>query len=302
MPSVSRKAGALAPLSFIPPLLPVPAETPPEGEGWLHEIKHDGNRTMLVIERGQARAFTRRGLDWTSEYRRITDASAALKCRTAILDGEVIVQDKRGLSDFVGLRHAIHREPHRLIYYAFDILHLDGRDLRPLPLTERKEELASLIGRRNPKNPIQFSEALTVDGAKVFTAAEAMGLEGIVSKKASSRYVSGRSPAWRKTKCMTENDFVVIGAAPNPGGAPLALLAREDGDGLRYAGTAFVTLPGEERDCFWTGIERFATTRPAIPHLRNSKTAWCKPRMRVRARHLKGGGEMLRHGSLKALI
>jgi bifunctional non-homologous end joining protein LigD len=127
--------------------------------------------------------------------------------------------------------------------------------------------------------------------------------EGI-SKKATSRYVSGRSPAWRKTKCMTESEFVVIGAEPNPGGAPFALLAREAAEWLVYAGSAFVTLSDTARERFWTDIDKLAIRRPVVPRLRgeNRKATWCRPEMKVRARHLKGGGEMLRHGTLIALL
>jgi bifunctional non-homologous end joining protein LigD len=127
--------------------------------------------------------------------------------------------------------------------------------------------------------------------------------EGI-SKKATSRYVSGRSPAWRKTKCMTESEFAEIGAEPNPGDAPFAQLAREKAEGLVYAGSAFVTLSDTARERFWTDIDKLAIRRPVVPRLRreNRKATWCGPEMKVRARHLKGGGEMLRHGTLIALL
>src|SRR5918996_668219 len=120
------------PLGFIPPQLPTLTDQPPEGEGWIHEVKHDGYRTLLVIERGKARAYTRQGHDWSERYPGIVEAAAKLRCRTAILDGEVIVQDERGASDFEALQLALRFWPGRLIFYAFDLLHLDG-NLRQRP-------------------------------------------------------------------------------------------------------------------------------------------------------------------------
>src|SRR5688500_13797587 len=130
LPAMSaERAASLRPglLGFVRPLLPALVEAPPAGAGWLHEIKHDGYRTLLVVEGGKARAFTKNGHNWTDKYRRVVDAAAKLPCATAIVDGEMVVQDDRGIADFSALRHAIFSEPHRLVFYAFDILHLDGR-------------------------------------------------------------------------------------------------------------------------------------------------------------------------------
>jgi len=116
---------------------------PPAGPNWIHEIKHDGFRTLLRIDRGEVRAFTRGGLDWSDKYGRVIDACSKLKCQSALIDGEIIVQDKNGLSDFAALRAAIEGAPHRLVMFAFDLLFLDGQDLRRLPLIERREKLSS---------------------------------------------------------------------------------------------------------------------------------------------------------------
>ena len=290
------------PLGFIEPLIPTLVEEPPAGEGWLHEIKHDGHRTLLIVENGTARAFTRRGHDWTSLYAPVVKEAGRLRCRAAILDGELVVQAHDGRSDFNALRHAIHAEPHRLVFFAFDVLHLGDRDLRPAPLTDRRDLLGDLLGVRAPDSPIQFSEALEGDGAAIFAAAEGMGLEGIVSKRAASRYQSGRSTAWLKTKCMTESEFVVVGMEPNPGGAPFALLAREEEGELIYAGSAFVTLPQPERDLFWTSAEALKMKRSAMKlGAGGRKATFVKPEMRVRAKHMRAEG-MLRHASLTALL
>src|SRR5262249_39171835 len=153
---------------------------------------------MLVVERGSASAYTRNGHDWSDRYPGIIAAARKLQCRNAILDGEVIVQDARGVSDFEALQTALRSKTERLIFYAFDLLHLDGKELRDTPLVERRTKLAELV-RRTPDSPIQFSEEFVGDAAAFFRACAAHELEGIVSKLATSRYRSGRSKTWLKS-------------------------------------------------------------------------------------------------------
>jgi bifunctional non-homologous end joining protein LigD len=148
---------------------------PPSGEEWIHEIKHDGHRTLIVIDQGKVRAYSRPGRDWTGLYRRVVDAAGKLSCRAALLDGEIIVQDQQGISDFEALRSAIRKAPHRLVFFAFDLLHLDGHDLRRTPLIERRAALRGLI-EPDPRSPIQFSDHVDCDGAKFFKAAAELGL------------------------------------------------------------------------------------------------------------------------------
>jgi bifunctional non-homologous end joining protein LigD len=109
-------------LGFIKPELPTLVPEPLTGEGWIHEIKYDGYRTLIIIDQGRVRAFSRQGRDWTGPYRRVADACARLPCRAAILDGEIVVQDENGKSDFEALRSAIYKAPHRIVFFAFDLL------------------------------------------------------------------------------------------------------------------------------------------------------------------------------------
>src|SRR5262245_12923133 len=125
---------APTPIGFIRPEIPTLAAGPPSGEGWIHEIKYDGYRTLIVIDRGKVKAFSRHGRDWTGPYRRVVEAVGKLSCAAAMIDGEAIVQDENGLSDFDALRSAIHKAPDRIVFFAFDLLHLDGQDLRRIPL------------------------------------------------------------------------------------------------------------------------------------------------------------------------
>ena len=128
-----------------------------------------------------------------------------------------------------------------------------------------------------------------------------MGLEGIVSKRATSRYRSGRSTSWLKTKCMAESEFVVIGVERQPGQVPFALLAREEDSRLAYAGSAFVTLGGADGELFWRRAADLASEEPALKEFRTRTAQWLRPEMRVRARHLKGG-DKLRHATIAGVI
>ena len=138
-------------LQFIPFQQPTLANEPPAGGSWVHEVKYDGYRTQLIVENGAARAFTRRGFDWTERYQPVADAAAKLPCQSAILDGEMIVTGAKGEPDFRALRAAITSKPGRLVFVAFDLLHLDGRDIRRQPLLERKRLLWELVGTAEGK-------------------------------------------------------------------------------------------------------------------------------------------------------
>jgi bifunctional non-homologous end joining protein LigD len=133
-------------LRFIEPQLASPVDQPPEGKHWIHEIKHDGYRCQVLLQQGQGRVFTRNGHDWTDRFYSIVRAAANLRCQSAIIDGEAIVQKGDGASDFEALGSAMRRNPHSIILYGFDLLHLDGKDLRQQTLMERRASLKQLVG------------------------------------------------------------------------------------------------------------------------------------------------------------
>ena len=283
-------------LQFISPQLATAVDHPPPRAGWIHEVKHDGYRTLLIIERHTARAFTRNGFDWSDHYAGITRAAAKLDCRSAIIDGEVIVQNERGVSDFEALKSAIRWTPQRLLFCAFDLLHLNGKDLRDLPLVERRARLRELVPS---EHPFLFSEEFTGDAAAFFKACADRQLEGIVSKLASSKYRSGRSKTWLKTKCFTEGSFIIIGTARDrKTKAPLALLARADAEGLAYAGSAFIALSAHEREALKARLKTSKVERCPIPKLRFRDAEWVKPQLLARVRHL-AGVKYLRHGTVR---
>jgi bifunctional non-homologous end joining protein LigD len=187
----------------------------------------------VLLERGQARVLTRNGHDWSDRYPSIVRAASNLRCRSAIIDGEAIVQNGEGASDFEALQSAMRWNPHSIILYAFDLMHLSGKDLRQQPLSERRSILKALIGS-DEESLLQFSEEFRGDGAAFFKACADKGLEGIVSKHVLAPYRSGRSKTWLKTKCFTESTFVVVGTdRDRKTGSLRALLAYPNSAGLR---------------------------------------------------------------------
>jgi ATP-dependent DNA ligase len=185
-----------APTDSYEPCIPIRAAKPPAGPDWVHEIKHDGYRLMVRGAPPLVRLFTRRGFDWTDRYPTIAAAAAKLTARSFTIDGEAVVCGPDGVAVF----EALHRRQRvkEAILYAFDLLELDGKDLRPRPLGERKARLAKLLTRKT--GGIVFNEHTEEDGATVFRHACKLGFEGIVSKRLSKPYQSGRSGQWLKVK------------------------------------------------------------------------------------------------------
>jgi bifunctional non-homologous end joining protein LigD len=188
------------PPGFIAPCLPSPAERPPAGAGWVHEIKHDGFRLMARRDGAGVRLITRRGNDWTQRYPLIAATVDALRVRSCLLDGEAVACGDDGLPAFDHLRYR--RADAGVFLFAFDLLELDGQDLRREPLETRKATLASLLRKAGPG--VQLNDHLQhEDGELVFRHACKLGLEGIVSKRLGSRYRSGRSPDWLSSRTRT---------------------------------------------------------------------------------------------------
>ena len=220
------------------PQLATPADVAPKGKGWIHEIKYDGYRTLVFVENGKARLITRNGHDWTNRYSALAKAFEKLPCKSAILDGEVVVQDPRGITSINLLEHALSEgDSHAMTFFAFDLCYLDGHDLSGARLIDRKQALEGLIGPLiDDRSPIQFSDHVEGDGAALFAQASRMGLEGIVSKRTDARYVQARSASWVKVKRVDIGAFVVIGFLSNlPRSASSLILAEERDGELVYA-------------------------------------------------------------------
>jgi bifunctional non-homologous end joining protein LigD len=183
-------------LGFVAPCLPSSADRPPKGAGWIHEIKHDGFRMMVRRGNAGVRLFTRNGYDWTHPYPLIHQAAHALRAQSFLLDGEAVNCNKNGYPDFDVLRHR--KNDQTVFLYAFDLIELDGRDLRPEPIETRKAALLKLL--RNSDYGIFLNEHIEDEASTVFQHACKLGFEGIVCKRRGSPYVSGRSSHWLKLK------------------------------------------------------------------------------------------------------
>ena len=288
------KAGG-ARLRFIEFQLPTLVEVPPEGDEWIHEIKYDGYRTQLLIERGRALACTRNAFDWSANYGSIIEQAAALPVKSAIIDGEVIVMNDAGLSDFGALRSAIRWDPSGLVFVGFDLIHLNGKDFRPRPTIERREALAVLISHST--GAIQFSHHVEGGGKAFYEAADKMGAEGMVSKRASAPYRSGRTESWLKIKCYEETDYEVAGVLREPGRPAVAYMVTPD-HARRYVGGAFITLNEKMRERLWARVQ--AKAKPVKGMTAKPGTQWLKPGLIGRVRHLKGEQE-LRHATLQEI-
>lgn len=211
----------------------------PAGDDWLHEIKFDGYRAITSVAGSRVVIRTRNALDWTKRFSPLVKPLTELPCDAALFDGEITVSDAEGRSDFGALQTALSEGAGGFGYYIFDLLHLDGEDLRRLPLLERKEKLRNLLQYAAKRGPLFYSSHIEGKGADTFSHACDLKLEGIISKRATDPYRSGRTQSWLKIKCGMEQEFVIIGWRPSDkAGRPfssLLLALRENGE-LRYAG------------------------------------------------------------------
>jgi bifunctional non-homologous end joining protein LigD len=224
---------------FIAPELALQSETPPGGEGWLHELKLDGYRIQARKDGDGVQLLTRTGLDWTHRLKTIAALVGELPAEKAILDGEVVVLAENGSTSFADLQAAFQEGVKKpLTYFVFDLLHLNGHSTRDLPLSRRKEMLAKVVDGAGEF--LRFSEHIEGGGGEVFKSACELHAEGIVSKRAESKYSSGRTGDWLKLKCVHEQEFVIGGfTLPSNGnhGVGALLLGYYDDEGkLIYAG------------------------------------------------------------------
>jgi bifunctional non-homologous end joining protein LigD len=188
--------------TFIRPCQPARATKPPKGDGWLHEPKLDGYRLQIVKEGRLVRLHSKSGYDWTERFLDVASGLAGLPCRSAVIDAELCFQAANGAPDSRGLPAALSsRQPHELVVFAFDLLHRDGVDLRPLPLNERRRRLERLVARSDLPG-LNLVECFD-EGEKLLEVAERMHLEGIVSKRRAAPYRSGECRDWVKVKTQS---------------------------------------------------------------------------------------------------
>ena len=229
------------PPEFVKPQLAQLVEKVPSGTDWLHEIKFDGYRTLCRIDGDEIRFLTRGGQDWSAKYKKLIDTAKKLKLENALLDGELVWVNENGQIDFQKLQNALSENKFdHVVYYIFDLLFLNGEDLREKSLRDRKAALEKLL-KPMQKTPFRYSEHWQNRGEQMFKESCRLKLEGVVSKSADSSYISGRSGIWKKTKCSLRQEFVIGGYTSSGAdhrlfGALLLGAYENNGKNLRYVG------------------------------------------------------------------
>ena len=284
---LARVAGARKAIlpPFVEPSLALQVARPPAGGGWIHEIKHDGYRIEARLDGGKVKLLTRKGLDWTRRFSAVAEAVRGLAAKAALLDGEIIVQDESGHGSFSGLQSDLKAgRQDRMVYFAFDLLHLDGFDLRGCPLNERKRLLGELISRSPAAFALRFNDHLGDAGDDMLPQACRLGLEGIVSKRVDLPYLSGRGEHWVKSKCMLRQEFIVLGLLPSSdikdAVGSLVLGYRADGR-LMHAGRAGTGFSAKDARALYRQLDAMKSAMPefgnAVSRMAAKGVVWVKP-------------------------
>ena len=265
-PDLSNARKAQLPRTLSPQLA-TPAESPPTGPGWRFEPKWDGYRTLARIEGGDVRLLTRNGHDWTARMPALAQAIQALGIESGWLDGEVVVLGKDGAPDFNALQNAMDSSRTQdIVYFVFDAPHVDGHDLRAVPLWSRRA-LARRLCDAGRSDRVRFSQDFDEPGDRMLEAACAMRLEGVIAKRTDAKYVSARTETWLKLKCGQRQEFVVVGFtdrtnAPHEVGS--LLLGYHEAGELRYAGKVGTGWDRATGARLHQTLSRLRRDRPAV--------------------------------------
>lgn len=298
---------------FIQPQLATLVNSVPPGNEWLHEIKFDGYRILCRVENGKARFLTREAQDWTQRFSGLVKIAEQLSAHQLFFDGEIVALDADGVNDFQLLQNSLKQKSSaNLVYYVFDLLYLDGRDLTSKPLLARKEELKKILplhGRSTTGPALCYSEHWIGRGEELFHKACSMGLEGIVSKRKNEPYRSGRSKDWLKIKCVKSQEFV-IGGFTDPAGSRAnlgaLLLGVYHNGNLRYAGRVGTGFTNKTLRDVRTRLDRIESSSPSFvnpPRGADAKGVhWVKPDLVCEIAFTGWTSEgLLRHPSFKGL-
>jgi DNA ligase D-like protein (predicted ligase) len=305
--STHRVVGPASPPAWIKPQLAKLVERAPEGPDWLHELKLDGYRMHVRLDAGRVQILTRRANDWTDKYPAIANAIAGLPAQSAYLDGELCGVLPDGRTAFNLIQNATDTGEGSLVFFLFDLLHLDGENLTALPLVERKSRLGSLLN--GALDCLRYNDHQIGHGPDFHRLACEHGLEGIVSKRTNGRYEPDRH-TWLKIKCLNREEFVVIGWSDPEGsrhriGSLLLCYYTPDGK-LIYAGRAGTGLPVAELERLWQRLQPLVVDKMplAMPPPRNSRFGsplvlsrvhWVRPEMVVEVSYVEWTPDGLRH-------
>jgi bifunctional non-homologous end joining protein LigD len=295
--SAAGRNTRFAPPPFLPVQLATLVDAVPAGDRWVHEMKYDGYRTLVAVGGGQARAYTRSGLDWSDRFPSILSEASKLEVRSALIDGEAVVLDAAGRSSFQALQGALKGAPTTIDYIAFDLLELDGEDLTGLPLLDRKAKLKAILPAKG--RHIRFSEHTQGGGEKLLETFCAAGLEGVVSKLAASQYVGARAGSWVKTKCIKRQEFAIVGWMPSDKSRAFRslILGVQEGGKLRYAGkvgTGFDTAELHRLMAIMAPLEHKQPTVDA-PRTEVRGAHWLRPKLVAEVAY----AEMTHEGTLR---
>ncbi|MUO44740.1 non-homologous end-joining DNA ligase [Agrobacterium vitis] len=292
----------------VEPCLALLKSKPPEGDDWAYEIKWDGYRLAIHIEPTGIRILTKAGHDWTSRFPEIEKGARDLGVASAIIDGEAIMYDQQGRSDFnllqssLGGRAGKKTSPAQFV--AFDLLYLDGHNIQNTELRVRRHLLQDLIGNHEGSS-IKFSEAFDTDGATLFQASCDHGLEGIIAKHLDSPYRSGRLGDWIKVKCIQSESFFVVGYEPSAtGGFRSLLLGAYRGNQVVYVGsvgTGFKEATSRQLRSMMAKLP-WKKTAPPVLYSGTRSVTWLQPTLiaEIEYRGWTSDGK-LRHSSFKGL-
>jgi bifunctional non-homologous end joining protein LigD len=278
----------------------------PPGSAWIHEMKFDGYRCLLSVGGGEARVYTRTGLDWSDKFPEIVEAARELEVGSALLDGEIVKLDEKGNSNFSALQQAISEGGRGLTLFLFDALEIDGEDVARLPNLERKERLASLVGEGKPPF-ILYADHIVGAGEKLFDAMCEAGGEGIISKKADAPYRGTRTKAWLKIKCTRRQEFVIIGWSESDKkgrGFRALLLGLHEGGKLRYAGKVGTGFSNAVQQDLRARLEKIAADKPAaaVPRAEARGARWVEPQLVAEVAYAEFTAEkVVRHASFLGL-
>ena len=302
---------------FIEPQLARQSSSPPAGADWVHELKLDGYRIQIHVRsegkgkssQEQVRLLTRKGLDWTRRLPEIARAAEELPIESAILDGEAVVLDESGTSSFAQLQASFQGGANvRQTYFAFDLLHLNGHNLRGLELLQRKALLSQILAHSDRNSTIHLCEHVTANGAHVFAQACRLGAEGIVSKLASAPYTPGRSTVWVKSKCVNEQEFVIGGFTDPSNGGPgigAILVGYYEGGKLRYAGRSGTGFTQESQRDLRKRLDKLARSSSpfdSVPKEAQKGVRWLQPKLVARLAFASWTSDnLLRQASFKGL-
>lgn len=289
--------------SIAPELATLVDDVPTRGE-WVYEIKYDGYRAIATLDHGKVRMASRNGKDWTKAFQPIADALAHVRAETAVFDGEVAYVMEDGRTDFQMLQNALHegaKRDGRLVYFVFDLLHLDGEDLRDLTLLERKDKLRTILAGEKP--PLMMGDHVASSGQAFFDQVCKLGLEGIIAKRADAPYRSGRGKDWVKVKCQQRQELVIVGFTAPKGsrsGIGALLLGVQDEKSkkakLRYAGKVGTGFTQKSLDDLTKRLSKMVVGEPPVEGAPRMKDAtWVRPELVCQVRFT----EWTRDGSLR---